>query len=324
VLPSGTEGRSVEQYGAPLFIAWQLTNRCRARCLACCEESGPDRGWPDELTREQALDLTRRIIAADIPYVAFGGGEPLDVPHAWEIFELLSAAGIAIKIETDGRTVDDANADRMAALNVHCVQISVDGATAETHHKVRPGGDFAAAVGALERLAQRGLVPQFVFVPNRHNLHEAVAAYELAARIGCGAFVSGPMMRIGRAAHDWDALSITDEDWQETAAALRARAFELGDPIKLWLYPWDIPTELEHQLESPHAMILIVPNGKAKILNALPFVAADLRTQSLAEAWDAYRAAWRTTQVRDFIGAVRTTPDLLRHANETWPVIFDQ
>ena len=68
------QGRSVDEYRAPLFLAWQLTNRCRGRCITCCEESGPDRAWADELDHDQALDLARRIGEAAIPYVAFGGG----------------------------------------------------------------------------------------------------------------------------------------------------------------------------------------------------------------------------------------------------------
>ena len=107
--PAG--GRSVDSYRAPLFIAWQLTNRCRARCLTCCEESGPDKAWRDELTRAEALDLAHAIAGAGIPYAAFGGGEPLGVPHAWEIFEILAAAGTAIKLETEGSYIDDAAAD---------------------------------------------------------------------------------------------------------------------------------------------------------------------------------------------------------------------
>src|SRR5262245_28773150 len=123
------EGRSVDEYAAPLFLAWQLTNRCQAHCLACCEESGPDRAWADELGRDEALDLARRIVAFGIPYVAFGGGEPLGVPFCWDLFELLTDGGVALKIETDGARIDDAAADRMAALGVQCVQVSVDGAT---------------------------------------------------------------------------------------------------------------------------------------------------------------------------------------------------
>jgi hypothetical protein len=48
-------GRSVDDYGAPLFIACQLTNRCPLRCIACCEESRPDKAWADEV--ESAYEL---------------------------------------------------------------------------------------------------------------------------------------------------------------------------------------------------------------------------------------------------------------------------
>src|SRR5215470_18059718 len=174
-------GRSAEEYRAPLFFAWQLTNRCRGRCLACCEESGPDKAWRDELGRDEALGLARRIVDFGIPYVAFGGGEPLGVRHCWDLFDVFSAAAIALKIETDGSRIDDGAADRLAALAVDCIQISVDGATAATHQRVRPGSSFDRAIAAIERLVARGVPPQFVFVPTRQNLREIIAAFDLAA-----------------------------------------------------------------------------------------------------------------------------------------------
>src|SRR5262249_29429744 len=206
-------GRAVAEYRAPLFLAWQLTNRCSARCIACCEESGPDRAWRDELDRGEALELASRIVDSGIPYVAFGGGEPLGVPHCWEIFERLAAGGVALKIETDGSHIDDLAAGRLAALGVECVQISVDGANAATHERVRPGGSFGAAPGAIRRLVARGLAPQLVFVPTRYNVREAIAAYDLAVELGCSTFVTGPLMRIGRAAAAWDAIACTNEVW---------------------------------------------------------------------------------------------------------------
>jgi MoaA/NifB/PqqE/SkfB family radical SAM enzyme len=314
------QGRSAEEYGAPLFLAWQLTNRCGARCIACCEESGPDKAWHDELRRDEALELAREIAAFGIPYVAFGGGEPLGVPHCWEILERLSEAGVALKLETDGSHIDDAAADRLAALGVQCVQISVDGATAATHERVRPGSSFVAAIAAIERLSSRGRPPQFVFVPNRFNLHEIVAAYDLAADLGCATFVTGPMMQIGRAAAAWGRIGCSDEDWRRAVDALRERASSISTRVALSIYPWDIITEMERRLQHPQAMLLVVPNGKVKLLNALPFAPADLRRDSLGEAWQAYRDAWRATAVREFVANCRTDPGLLRHANETWPM----
>jgi len=311
-------GRTVDDYDAPLFLAWQLTNRCSARCLACCEESGTDKAWRDELSRDESLRLAGAIVDLGIPFVAFGGGEPLGVAHSWDVFERLAAGGVALKLETDGSRIDAAAADRIAALAVDCVQISVDGASAATHERARPGSSFAAATGAIERLVARGCPPQFVFVPTRLNLPEIVAAYDLAAALGCSAFVTGPLMRIGRAAAAWDTLACSDDEWQRAVAALRERAAAIGAGPTLSIYPWDIVTEMQTRLENPQAMILVVPNGKVKLLNALPFAPADLRHDTLPDAWQAYRAAWRTTEVRDFVLRCRSEPALLRHANETW------
>ena len=311
-------GRAVDEYRAPLFLAWQITNRCGARCIACCEESGPDRAWRDELTRAEALDLARRIVDSGIPYVAFGGGEPLGVSHCWQVFETLAAAGVALKIETDGSLIDEAAADRLAGLGVECIQISVDGASAATHERVRPGSSYAAATGSIRRLVSRGLAPQLVFVPTRSNLADAVATFDLALELGCSAFVTGPLMRIGRAALDWDRIACSEAEWKDAAQALREHAQARGVSNTLSIYPWDILGELEQRLASPQAMLLVVPNGKVKLLNALPFAPADLRRDSLEEAWNAYREAWRSPRVRSFIERCAREPDLLRHANETW------
>ena len=185
---------------------------------------------------------------------------------------------------------------------------------------MRPGSSFAAAVAAIGRLVRRGRIPQLVFVPNRFNIHEITAAYDLAASLGCGAFVTGPMMRIGRAAAAWDAIACSDEQWRRAVDELHERVRIVDSGVALSIYPWDIVTEMERRLENPQAMLLIVPNGKVKLLNALPFAPADLRRESIERAWQAYRNAWRTAEVRQFVADCRADPALLRHANETWPM----
>jgi len=311
-------GARIDEYRAPLLVAWQLTNRCMAACVTCCEDSGADRAWRDELSRTEAADVAQQIIDSGIPYVAFGGGEPLGVPHCWELFECFAAAGIGLKLETDARHIDAGAADRLAALPVQCIQISVDGARAATHERVRPGANFAAAIAAIERLVARGRAPQLVFAPTRLNLHEIVPAFDLAERLGCEAFVTGPLMRLGRAAAGWHSLACSAEDWARSAQALRERAS--GSRTNLAIYPWDILVEMERRLESPQAVLLVVPNGLVKLMNALPFVAGDLRRDTIPEAWEAYRRAWASREVGEFVLACRANPDLLKHANETWPL----
>jgi MoaA/NifB/PqqE/SkfB family radical SAM enzyme len=225
---------------------------------------------------------------------------------------------VALKLETDGGNIDEGAADRLADLQTQCIQISIDGAKASTHERVRPGTSFAASIAAIERLVARGRRPQFVFVPTRINLAEMPAAYDLASSLGCEAFVTGPLMRLGRAAQGWDRLAPTEPQWEKAVAALRERAAASAATMALSIYPWDIVGELRARLESPQAMLLVVPNGKVKLLNALPFAPADLRRDSIHDAWDAYRAAWRSPSVRAFVERCIADPTLLRHANETW------
>ncbi|MFH2201630.1 MAG: radical SAM protein [Elusimicrobiota bacterium] len=317
---SNQRGASVGDYRAPLFLAWQLTNRCQAHCLTCCEESGPENAWKDELAEDEAVSFACRIVESGIQYAAFGGGEPLAVPHFWKIARILASGGVELKLETNGLPIDDEKADILQALKVLCVQISVDGASKETFEKVRPGGDYDGVIAAIKRLVARGLHPEYVFVPNRLNVHEAAAAYDHAVDLGCRTFVTGPMMRLGRAAAGWDELSLNDEQWKAAEEALREREAAHRKAVKLSIYPWDIRTELEKRLLEPQALLLVVPNGKVKLLNALPFAPADVRQHNIEEAWRLYKEAWKSDEVEHFIKACRTRPELLLHANETWPM----
>jgi MoaA/NifB/PqqE/SkfB family radical SAM enzyme len=264
---------------------------------------------------DRTLDGLRNLAAAGVPVeINFS-------PACFNVHEIGAIVGIALKIETDGSHIDDSATDRLSVLGVECIQISVDGATAATHARVRPGSSFAAAVVAIERLVARGRAPQLVFVPTRFNLHEIVAAFDLAETLGCGAFVTGPLMRIGRAAGAWQRIACSSEEWRAAVAALRERAASMSPGMALSIYPWDILAEMETRIERPQAMLLVVPNGNVKLLNALPFAAADLRRDSLEDAWRAYRDAWRAPEVREFITRCRSNPALLKHANETWPMV---
>lgn len=316
-----THGRGVRSrdYRAPLFFAWQVTNRCSARCLHCCEESGPDKAWPDELTREEALSIARQVAKSGVAFAAFGGGEPLDVPFIWEIFDILHASNIAIRIETNGHAIDGPTANRLKSLGIESLQISLDGPDAATHEKVRPGTDFGKVIRAFERVTAVGLDSEAVFVPTRLNNKSGADTLVLAAKLGVKKFVTGPMMRLGRAGQAWQSLSLSPEEWGECLHGLE-NAAKRQPGIALVAYPWDILGELRARRQSPQAMLLMVPNGKVKLLNALPFACADLKKQSLAEAWDAYQDAWEASEVQDFVERALADPGLLRHSNECWDI----
>jgi len=61
--------------------------------------------------------------------------------------------------------------------------------------------------------------------------------------------------------------------------------------------PFALEEALRASLEEPPATLLVLPNGWVKVAAALPDICADLRRQSLDEAWEAYRGAWRNASV---------------------------
>jgi hypothetical protein len=119
-------------------------------------------------------------------------------------------------------------------------------------------------------------------------------------------------MRIGTAARLWHKLEPSAEQYRTFRALLDANAERLGDTMRLCYAPFSIEESLCDFLEQAPATMLVLPNGKVKVAAALPYVCADLRRQSMADAWDAYRSAWRDRNVVDAVH--RSSNDDSRHA----------
>jgi MoaA/NifB/PqqE/SkfB family radical SAM enzyme len=179
-------------------------------------------------------------------------------------------------------------------------------------------GSFKKALSAVRLLVSEGVGPEVVFIPTKLNVGLAAQVYRLAARAGARVLATGPLMRLGRAGAAWDRLAPSATEWARAVKALKAEAAAIKDGPKLSIYPWGIQEEICTRLEKPQAMVLIVPDGKVKLLNALPFAPGDLRHHSLAQAWILCLKAWADPKIRRFCRRAVTDPSLLVHANECW------
>jgi MoaA/NifB/PqqE/SkfB family radical SAM enzyme len=269
----------------------------------------------------------RRVLAetahAGIPYLALGGGEPMAHPQFWEICAFAAEHGIQVKIETDGRLIDAGSARKMARLGIKSIQLSLDGATPAVYDRVRPGGQFAQAVAALRHLSDYEVPVDVLFVPTCLNADDIGAVIDLAVESGARGFLTGPLMRIGRAANHWRDLAPTQRQEQAMKKTIADRTRKWRGRFQMRVYPWDIVREIRERSRRPQAMLLVVPNGMVKLLNALPFVCANLRVHTMNEAWDRYLRAWSLPIVRDFVKRVPREPRLLRLANQTIPLELD-
>jgi MoaA/NifB/PqqE/SkfB family radical SAM enzyme len=303
---------------APLFISWQITRDCDLACLHCCTESAPGKRLPDELDREEMMRVTGEIIRNEVPYVMLCGGEPLVAPHFFELAEALGAAGVQLKIETNGQRFDDAVAARLARLPVRSVQVSLDGDTQEVYERQRPGGSLAKAHAACGAARAAGLPLEVTFAPTRLNIHDAAAVIRRARELGAFRFNSGQLMRVGTAARHWQRLAPPPEAWSDLRALFTREAAVGG--MEVCFEPFSLADGLRRSAHEPPATLLILPNGWVKVAAALPDVCADLRHCTLTQAWGAYQRAWREPSVEQSVRAALADESCHRLANSWQPM----
>ena len=280
----------IDSLGAPLLVTWQLTRDCDLACLHCCTDSAPGKRLRDELDAGEALRVAGEIAAAGVPYVMLAGGEPLVSPHFWAVAESLGAAGVTLKIETNGQKVDAAVAERLARLPIRSVQVSLDGDTDAVYARQRPGGTLERAHAACRALVAAGLPLEITFAPTRFNIHEAGAVIERSRSLGAFRFNTGRLMRIGTAARHWSKVE-PDEAAYAAFRSLLAGESSHGD-MELLYEPFTLQEAMRSSLGEPPATLLVLPNGWVKVSAALPHICADLRQRNFAQAWDDYRRAW--------------------------------
>ena len=308
----------IDSLAAPLLVTWQLTRDCDLACLHCCTESAPGKRLRDELSRDEALRVAGEIAAAGVPYVMLAGGEPLVSPHFWDVAESLGAAGVTLKIETNGQKVDQAVADRLARLPIRSVQVSLDGDTEDSYARQRPGGTLARAHAACQALVAAGLPLEITFAPTRFNIHEAGAVIGRARGLGAFRFNTGKLMRVGTAARHWGKVE-PDADAYAAFRVLLARESSRGG-MEVLYEPFTLEDAMRASLDEPPATLLVLPNGWIKVAAALPQVCSDLRQRNFGQAWDDYRNAWHDATMASAVrGAI---DDAGRHAQaNSWQLI---
>ena len=273
---------------------------------------------PGELAVGEALALADDIVRNDVPYVMLCGGEPLVVPHFLELAEALGHRGVQLKVETNGQKFDAQVAARLARLPIRSIQVSLDGDTEEVYQRQRPGGSLAAAHAACRAIRAAGLPLEITFAPTRLNIHEAEQVIVRARSLGAFRLNTGKLMRIGTAARLWDKLEPDPAQYREFLDVL-ARQQVVG-AMELCYVPFSMEEGLRGSLAQPPATLLVLPDGRVKVAAALPHICADLRKDTLAEAWQAYRRAWRDASV---LAAIRRAiADASRHAEaNTWQLL---
>jgi mycofactocin radical SAM maturase len=193
---------------APICLTWEITYACNLRCVHCLSSSG--RRHPQELSTQEAKRLIDEWAAMKVFYINVGGGEPMSRGDFFELMDYTLARGIGVKFSTNGTLLDDRAAAWVASNDYLDVQISLDGATAETNDLIRGNGSYERARRAMERLAGHRFPFKINATVTRHNYPEIEALYTLAKQYGAELRLTR-LRPTGRGREVWEDLRPTAE-----------------------------------------------------------------------------------------------------------------
>ena len=301
-----------EDLAAPLYVAWQITNECNLACLHCIEESGPGKAFADELDDAQVFSVIDQLMDCDVPYLSFSGGEPMLHPQFFAMVDRVCSRGAQLKIETNGHYLTPVNCARLNDLGVKAVQVSLDGASKATFNRMRVRGEFDTTVEGIRNLRTAGVPVEINFSPAVFNVDEIGAVVDLAYELGAYSFYTGRTMYTGNAVKAWRHLQVSDAQYQRFFDALREKVDEYRGRMRVYFHEAGLLEELRFRLKHPAALLIVLPNGLVKLINALPFVCGDFRKQTLTEIWANFRRAWHDPRVAEFIEELAADPGKTR------------
>lgn len=153
------------------------------RCNCCCEMC---QRWQDDRANELTLAEYQRLAAAcyasGVHVVSIAGGEPLLRDDIFAIIEAFAKYHMKVNLCTNGILLESF-AETLCRSDAFCITVSIDGATAHIHDKLRGAdGSFdqiKKGIGAFvaQALPHRPLLRIRMTISNR-NTHEIRSFYE--------------------------------------------------------------------------------------------------------------------------------------------------
>jgi MoaA/NifB/PqqE/SkfB family radical SAM enzyme len=167
--------------GVPLSVQFDLTYRCNERCVHCYLDHD-DHG---EVTTAEVKDILDQLAAEGTFFLTFSGGELLLRKDLFELLGYARARGFDLKVKTNGILLGAAEAERLRALGIRQVQISIYSHRPEVHDGItKVPGSLARSLDAVRFLKAQGLRVLIANVLMRQNVDDYPHVRSLAASLG--------------------------------------------------------------------------------------------------------------------------------------------
>ena len=308
------------ELGAPIMVAFDVTNKCNFRCLHCFNHSGEDI-FSDELNNEGKLDVVDQIIQLKPYIVCLCGGETTCCEELIKIISRLKKVVPTVNMVSNGYLITKEVSKKLKEADINNVQISVDGINAEQHDTFRGKyGAFNKAMEAIKNLKDEGINVMVSLVPNKLNYRDAYKFFEMCSKLEVKQARSMPFLPMGRGGKgDLGSNLLLDSKEQYEFCLLMQQAkndftnieIEWGDPID---HMYRMPENASLGLET-YSMD-VKSNGDIGVSAYFPISVGNVKRHTLKEYWDAgYKKIWQNRKIKEMVKNIENINDFNKIAN---------
>jgi radical SAM protein with 4Fe4S-binding SPASM domain len=266
--------------GVPISAQIDLTYRCNERCVHCYLDHD-DHG---EMNTAEIKDLLDQMADAGVFYLNLSGGEILMRRDFFEILEHARLRTFCVKLKTNGVLIRKKEAQRLRALGVESIQISVYSHRAEVHDAItKMPGSFRQSIEAARLLRAEGLNVTFANVLMTENAADYQGVRALAAEVGAKASLDPtvtPMMDGDRSVLQ---LNVDRKKLQEV---FRDAAL-VGDVEEFCAPPASVDEAALDMLpcSAGHTACYVSPYGDVYPCVQFPLACGNVRQTKFADIW---------------------------------------
>ncbi len=268
------------QAGVPLSVQFDLTYRCNERCVHCYL----DHDNHGEMTAAEIKKVLDQLAEAGVFFLCFSGGEVFMRRDFFELLEYARSLQFCVKVKTNAFLIRGQEADRLRALSVESVQVSIYSHRPEVHDAItKLPGSLERSLAGIRLLRERGIKVVVANVLMRQNLADYLGVVSLARELGAEFTVDPtitPMMDGDRSILG---LGIGTEDLRRIF-----RTPELvGDVQEACGPPPAVDSDTLDGLpcSAGHTFCYISPYGDVFPCVQFPLPTGNVRRQSFQEIW---------------------------------------
>ncbi|MDI6841163.1 MAG: radical SAM protein [bacterium] len=292
----------------PFEVLLELTYRCNLKCIHCWVGEPPG----EELTTEEWKNILNQLADAGTFSISFTGGEPFLRDDWLELSLYAKKLHFAISFLTNGTLITPAIAKALKDVNPVNVEVSLHGATPETHDQItQVKGSFKKVINAIHYLREEKIhVVASTRIMNV-NFQEVPYLDKLIKELGI----------VGGMGYAITPPHTSEEQIKRPVEKIRISLHQFSC-IFPFIYP-DISKTIRRRLEikpfcnnnifncgAGISVVLISPKGDVYPCTVLHLKAGSLRLESFKEIWTQSELLLQLRELRNTPSPICSNCDL--------------